>query len=160
MKACAAVTLREITAANEAAVRELDVWPHQREFVEPNDRSLEEARSRSDLRPFAIYAGEELVGFLLLRETPEAPEPGRFELWRLMIGAQHQRRGFGRRAVEALIAALRERPGAAELRVSYLLEDGHPGPFYAALGFEETGERIGYPGDPLGHEAVMRLPLR
>lgn len=87
MNARPEISLREVTAENEAAIRELDVWPHQREFVESNERSLAEARSRSDLHPFAIYAGEEPVGFLLLREAPEA---GRFELWRLMIARQYQ----------------------------------------------------------------------
>ena len=54
-------------------------------------------------------------------------------------------------------------PGARELRLSHVINPAHPGdpgPCYARLGFVDTGERIGYPGDLLGYEAVLRLPLR
>jgi diamine N-acetyltransferase len=73
-------------------------------------------------------------------------------LWRFMIAGEHQRRGFGRRALELVVEYVRTRPGAAELRVSYVPGEGSPRDFYAGFGFVETG-------DVDDGEIVMRLPL-
>jgi diamine N-acetyltransferase len=71
----------------------------------------------------------------------DEPEKGEYFLWRLMIDAVHQGRGYGRHAVELVIDYVRTRPDARELRTSYYPgAPGHPGPFYAGLGLAETGE--------------------
>ena len=59
-----------------------------------------------------------------------------------MIGREHQRCGYGRAAVEALVerAAV---AGAREAALSYAPENDAAQRLYAALGFRETGEREG-----------------
>jgi diamine N-acetyltransferase len=151
------VTLREITPANEASVRALTVAPGQEDFVAPVERSLEDAEASPEIRPWfrAIYAGEEPVGFVMLSYDmpPGNPEqPFRYFLWRLMIDAEHQRRGYGRTAMEAVIDHLKARPGADELFTSVHHGPGSPDPFYRGLGFEPTGEW-------LDDEEVYRLSL-
>jgi diamine N-acetyltransferase len=84
---------------------------------------------------------------------PGDPEqPFRYFLWRLLIDAGHQGRGYGRAAMSMVIDQLRGRPGADELITSVHPGPGSPAPFYRALGFEPTG-------DWLEDEELYRLPL-
>jgi diamine N-acetyltransferase len=151
------VTLREITPANEAAVRALAVAPGQELFVDSVSESLEEAGASPDARPWfrAIYAGEEPVGFVMLSyDVPPAHPsyPWRYYLWRILIDARHQRRGYGRAAMAQVIDHVRRGPGATELFTSVQPGPGPPRPFYRVLGFESTGEWF-------DGEEVYRLPL-
>lgn len=153
----ATVTLREVTAENWRAVCNLTVAPSQESFVAPNVWSIAEAHFSDAAWYRAIYAGETPVGFLMLEDTADSParaagEPPSYYLWRFMIAAGHQGKGFGRRALELLIAHVRTRPGATDLLVGYVPGDGCPAGFYRTLGFAETGEVD-------GGEVVMRLLL-
>ena len=69
-----------------------------------------------------------------------------------MIDGRYQGMGFGRQALELFIDHVRSRPGATELLTSYVPGDGSPAPFYAGLGFVETGKVD-------DGENVIRLPL-
>jgi len=151
------VTLREITPANEEAVRALQVAPAQERFVTPVAASLEEAEATPRARPWyrAIYAGEEPVGFVMLsydKPHRDLEQPYRYFLWRLLIDARHQGHGYGRAAMELVIEHLRDRPNATGLVTSVHPGPGSPGPFYRGLGFEPTGEW-------LEGEEVYRLSL-
>lgn len=145
-----AVSLREVTEDNLFAILNLNVDQAQERFVAPNDVSIAQAyfaRERAWFR--AIYADETPVGFLMLADEPQKPE---YFLWRLMVDAKYQGKGFGFKAMELLIAHVETRPGAAELLTSYAPGEGCPEPFYRKLGFEETGE-------VLEGERVMSLKL-
>lgn len=145
------VSLREIAKPNLREVLLLKVAPGQERLVASNAVSIAQAyfdRERAWFR--AIYADDAPVGFVMLMDDPGKPE---YFLWRLMIGAAFQGRGFGREAMRLLIAHVRTRPGATELLLSHEPGDGNPGPFYEALGFTYTGDV-----DPDG-ELIMRLAL-
>ena len=151
------ITLREITPGNEAAVRALKVAPGQEQFVTSVPESLDEAKRTPEAHPWfrAIYAGERPVGFVMLsyNVSPANPEdPFRHFLWRLLIDAGYQRRGYGRAAMALVIDMVRNSPGATDLSTSFHPGDGGPAPFYRSLGFEATGEWTD--GEP-----VYRLPL-
>jgi len=145
----AVVSLREVTAETVRAICDLKVAPEQEQFVAPNAVSIAEAHFHPQAWFRAIYADETPVGFLMLADNPEAPE---YFLWRLMIAAGHQKKGFGQRAVALLIDYVRARPGAAELLVSYHPGEGSPRDFYRKLGFQETGRME-------EDEVVLCLPL-
>ena len=155
----AEVTLRPVTAEVLGAVCALELAPEQWAFVETPAVPIAQASSDRALWFRAISAGDEPVGFLMVRDAPlfGTAAPGEYDLWRFLIDRRHQRRGYGRRAMRLLLAELRARPGAVGLRRSYVPGEGGPRDFYAGLGFAETGEVIGEPGD---QEVVMRLPLR
>ena len=68
------------------------------------------------------------------------------------FGLRFQGQGYGRRALELLIAHVRTRPGATELLTSCVPGDGSPCPFYERMGFVYTGEED-------DGELVMRLIL-
>ena len=145
----ALVSLREITAETVRTVCALTVAPDQRHFVATNAESIAEAYFSPHAWFRAVYADDTPVGLVMLSDDPEKPE---YFLWRFMISAEHQGRGYGRRALELLIEHVRGRPGARELLLSYVPGRGSPEDFYRSLGFEPTGEVE-------DGEVVMRLGL-
>ncbi len=133
----AAVTLREITQDTVRTILRLKVKPEQEQFVADNATSIAQAYFEPKAWFRAIYADETPVGFVMLYDSPEEAE---YFLWRFMIDGRYQRFGYGRRAIEQLIEYVRARPNAKELLTSYVPAEGGPGPFYAGLGFVDTGE--------------------
>lgn len=142
------VSLREITKETLGAIIDLTVADHQKHFVATNAVSIAQAHFEPENAWFrAIYADETPVGFLMLWDEPAQAE---YFLWRLMIDARYQGLGYGRQAIQQLIAHVKGRPGATSLGVSCGTGEGSPGPFYEKLGFVYTGETH-------GREVVMRL---
>lgn len=132
-----AVELREVTAENVRSICRLAVGPSQSSFVAPNAVSLAQAMFEPKAWYRAIYAGERPVGFAMLSIDTETPT---YYLWRFMIGADYQGRGYGRAAIAAIVAHVRSLPGATELLVSWVPAEGGPEPFYLGLGFVPTGK--------------------
>lgn len=133
------VSFREVTPENIWTIFKLEVAESQRTFVAPNEMSIAQAYfAREEAWFRAIYADETAVGFVMLSDKPRKPE---YFLWRFMIAEQYQGMGFGRQAINLLVAHVKTRPQATELLVSYRPEgEGHPGPFYHKLGFVDTGD--------------------
>jgi diamine N-acetyltransferase len=137
------VTLREITQDTVIAVTKLSVHPGQQSFVASNAVSLAQALFSDEAWYRAIYADEELVGFVMLSDEtlkvnpPAEPNIG---LWRLMIDAKHQRKNIGREVMRLVLQYVRSRPGVRYFYTSYVPEPGGPGPFYLGLGFAPNGE--------------------
>jgi diamine N-acetyltransferase len=151
------VSLREITDANRAEVLRLAVTPEQSEFVDGVAASLEEAAATPDAYPWfrAIYADETPVGFIMITDGIPTGHP-QFEwpyyLWRLLIDAGHQHRGYGTAALGLVVDYVRGRPGAVELVTSAVPGEGSPMSFYERYGFHATGGM-------LDREHVYALPL-
>lgn len=152
------VQLCELTSENVLHVLELSVKPEQAGLVASNAKSVAQAYVTGEPAwPRAVYAGGVLVGFVMLYLVP----PGRPEskdgkayyyVWRLMIDAAHQGRGYGRAAMRRVIEYVRTLPDAESLYLSYVPQPVNPEAFYRALGFEPTGEMD-------EGEIVMRLGL-
>lgn len=114
--------------------------PDQRGFVARNPWSLAQALIEHEVAwPRAIVADGEVVGFLMMEIDLEDEDGQCFYLWRLMVGAEHQGRGFGSQAVHAARDEVKAR-GGTELYTSWVEGEGGPGPFYMKLGFVPTGE--------------------
>lgn len=144
------VTLRRVTRASFRSVVALRVAPAQEKFVATNSQSIAEATFAPEAWFRAIYAGERPVGFVMLEEHLRKGEYG---VWRFMIDARHQGKGYGRRAMELVIARARTRPKARFLLLSHVPGRGSPGSFYRSLGFVYTGEVD-------DGERIMSLDLR
>lgn len=145
------VTLREIdseTVGGICLLSDLMEYP-QTTFVAPNSYSLAQALFSKTAWYRAVYAGKAPVGFIMLDDNADKPD---YFLWRFMIAPPFQRSGYGRQAIELLIDYVKSRPGAKELRVSYIDHEEGPGAFYRGLGFRETGEVD-------GNEVMMRMAL-
>jgi diamine N-acetyltransferase len=133
------ISLREVTPENFDEVIQLKVREDQKNFVASNLFSLAEARVFPLRSPLAIYAGEILVGFLMYTYLAETR---RHWIFRLMIGAEHQGRGYGRAAMRLLIARMAALPGCAEIYISYEPENDVARQLYLSLGFRINGEII------------------
>src|SRR5687767_15227871 len=107
------VSLRPITAETVLEIVKLRVRPDQEQFVAPNAVSLAQALFSPTAWYRAIYAAESPVGFVMLDDDPSQHT---YFLWRFMIAAEHQGRGYGRRALGLVVEYVRSRPGAVELR--------------------------------------------
>lgn len=133
----AVVSLREVTTDNLDDILRLKVKPEQEKFVAGNAVSIAQAHFEDKAWFRAIYADETPVGFLMLYDDPDTND---YFLWRFMIDRRYQGMHFGHRALKQLIDYVRAVPGAQELLVSYVPEEGNPGPFYVSMGFAETGQ--------------------
>ena len=143
-----------------ALIAVLAYWPAQQVRF---DRSIERMFAQDDplLPPYerlkarfggneivlAVYADDEPVGFVMAYRDP----PDAFWVWRFMIDAGHQGKGYGHRALELLVDEARQ-DGVAEVKLSYHPGEHSPHAFYTRFGFLETGEVE-------EGEVVMRLPL-
>ena len=113
----ATVSLREITQEIVNSILNLRVAKGQEQFVASNAVSIAEAHFSAEAWFRAIYADEMPVGFLMLSDQPDK---GEYFLWRFMVDAQHQGKGYGRRALELMIDHVKTRPNAKELFLSHV----------------------------------------
>ena len=145
------VSLREVTKETLWDICKLSVTEEQNKFVSNNTYSIAEAHFNQPRAWFrGIYADDTPIGFLMLDDQPDKPE---YYLWRFMIDARFQGMGYGRQALNLLIAHVKTRPNATELFTSVVQAEGGPQPFYEKLGFEPTGEYE-------DGEAVLKLKWR
>lgn len=132
------ITLRAITEANFDECLRLGIHEHQRGFVATNVKSLAQAWLCPDVaRPFAIYHGEEMVGFVMLDEHKAEKECG---IWRFMIDKDHQGKGYGRAAMECVLRHIRENPAFERVCLSFEPENEVAEKLYRSFGFAPTGE--------------------
>lgn len=132
------VTLRPVTEENFRAVVNLHVGEDQTHFVASNLYSLAEAYINPHFIPRAIYAGDDLVGFAMY-----TLEKGEYWIFRLMVAAEYQHQGYGRQAMQLVIAQLRLNADCRRIFISYEPENIGAKTLYASLGFIPTGAVIG-----------------
>ena len=130
-----AATLKQICALSNT------LSPAQRHMVEDNVYSIAEAHFSASAWMRAIYAGETPIGFIMTHTGSDYEDgidcPGVF-LWRFMIAAPYQGKGYGKRALEKLIQHLKAM-GVRLLYTSCGQGEGSPEGFYRKLGFIPTG---------------------
>lgn len=152
----AQISLVEVTDANRDAVIAVRVHPAQERFVASVEKSFQHAKEQPEDNPWfrAVYDGVVPIGFVMLswNVTTQPGVLGPFFLWRLLVDAGHQGRGYGSAILNEVVALVRAE-GATELLTSYVPGEGSPEPFYRGFGFVPTGET-----DEDG-EIILRLDL-
>ena len=152
------VELRDIvTEADREAVLALERAPGQERFLGSMAGHFEDAAAEPWGKPrmWSVHDDEQLVGFVMISDNIEELNEdllGPYYLWRLLVDAQFQGRGYGAATLDAVVRYLRTRPGADVLWTSCGRGEGSPQPFYEHYGFVATGE-IKW------DEAVLRLDL-
>jgi diamine N-acetyltransferase len=138
------ISLRKISHENLECILVLDVAESQKGvYPRSNAQSIAQAHYPADDDPVwirAIYADEVPVGFLM---TSEAPDQGEYYLWRIMIDAKYQSKGYAVQAVDKLIQRIKGTPNGKRLITSHLKTNDHAGRFFQKIGFSYTGEMLG-----------------
>ena len=132
--------LRAIAEQNYQKILDLSTGAGQEEFVARNVRSLAQAwvfRDRD--RPYALYEGEEPVGFIMFDWRPEEKTA---EIWRFMIDYRHQGKGYGRRAMELALEKIRRAGLFCRVQLYYVPGNEKARALYHSLGFWETGSTL------------------
>lgn len=146
------INLQPITKANWRAVYKLTktLTDQQRRFVADNSYSMLEALYEPDMcTAYGVYADETPVGFLMTGYDHEAREH-----WidRIMIGGEHQGKGYGRAAMSLALDLFRAKPDCDAVHISFVPENHTARRLYESFGFQDTG--LIEDG-----EVVFRLPL-
>ena len=147
--------LVKVNADNFYPLMGLTVEEGQRDFVASNAYSLAEAYAVLSagryVQAFGLYDGAVPVGFAMIGhdvftdvDCPPAYK-GSYYLWRYMIDARYQRRGYGRQGVELLLDFIRAFPDglAKTCAVSCEPENAVAKRLYESFGFRFTGEMDG-----------------
>ena len=146
------VTLEKVNSKNVWKLLKLRVAPEQDDFVATNTQSIVEAYTTvaagGVALPFGVYADGEPVGFVMLGydDLPDEENPsvsaGNYTVWRLMIDAAQQGKGYGKAALGLALDYIRSFPcGPAKLCwLSYEPENTAAAALYHAFGFAENGE--------------------
>ncbi len=131
------VSLCEITPKNFKECLELKVADDQVLFVAPNVKSIAISKIFPACLPFAVYADDQMVGFVMYGYDSK---DGRFYLERLMIDEKFQGKGYGKAATLEVIERLKENEDCKEIYLSIYPENTNAEQLYSSIGFERTGE--------------------
>jgi diamine N-acetyltransferase len=131
------VELREITPENFKECIELKVADGQEKFVAPNVYSIAQAKIYPTANPFAVYDGEQMVGFVMFGFDTDDE---RFYLVRLMIDGKFQGKGYGKAATLEVVERMKQNEDCKEFYLSFVPENKGAERLYKSVGFERTGE--------------------
>jgi diamine N-acetyltransferase len=138
---------RTVTRDHLLPLIDLAVRPDQRDQVSPNVKTFAQAPFEPGARVWGLWVGRVPVGLMAMvhpREYPyhvDGEDPEAAYLWRLMIDAAHQGRGYGRAAILMALEVAREWDCP---RLSLGVSDDHPAAqgFYEGMGFRLTGHMV------------------
>ena len=145
------ICFRAITEENFGAIVRMK-RPEGEGYVAANAYSLAQAwlyRDNGDVYPFAIYAGDEPVGFMMLDEDLDERC---LYLWRIMFPPEHQGKGYGTEAIRQIIELARASGKYDSMVLDYVPGNTIAEHVYTRLGFRPTGEIS-------NGEVVMKLDL-
>ncbi|MEN6418296.1 MAG: GNAT family N-acetyltransferase [Clostridiaceae bacterium] len=134
------VQLIEIDRHNYLSVIDLAVSDEQKRFVASNMYSLAQAYVQPECIPFALYAENKPVGFVMYAMDEDDHE---YWIYRLMIDKKYQRRGYGREAMHLLIDRIRADQEHRIIYISFEPDNAAAKALYENLGFLPDG-RVEY----------------
>lgn len=133
------VELKAITEDNYIDAFNLKLAPGQEQFVSHPIRSLPQAYVyRNQCQPFGIYAEGKMIGYVMVIYDYDIPE---YDIWHMMIEESMQGRGYGRAALDQVIAYIRTKPFGDSNRIALTCNKNNPTAkrLYESKGFSATG---------------------
>ena len=131
--------LEKITEENFVDAFNLKLAPEQERFVSHPIRSLAQAYVyRQQCQPFGIYENDTMVGYVMVIYDYDIPE---YNIWHMMIDASHQGLGYGKAALDQVLAYIKTMPFGASDRVALTCnkDNGRAMELYRKKGFAPTG---------------------
>lgn len=135
------VEIVELNEENWYHCCELEVSAEQQGYIEPNAISIAQSKFEPTLKPYAIYAEDKVVGFLMYNSVPE--ELDGYWVYRIMVDKEYQGQGIGKIATKLMISEMAKLPNAKRIVVGYHPENVNAHKLYASLGFIDHGHRFG-----------------
>lgn len=139
------IAVRPVERAHVGALAALAIKPGQIGLVSANALTLAEAAYEPAASVFGIWNGTTPVGLIAMRDAAKYPLDPEYQMprdaayvWRLMISADHQRRGIG----SAAMSFAREQAiawGYRKISLTVVDAEGSAAAFYERFGFVETG---------------------
>lgn len=142
------ISLRDVTKDNWKQIVKLKLADGQEQFVAPNWYSILQAHFEFGFAR-AIYLEDTPIGFVWYATNP--PEDERWWIVRFMIALDYQGKGYGRRALETIIAEMRQNPTCKDIHISFVPGNDIARRLYEKVGFVDTGVVE-------DEELVFRLP--
>jgi len=134
----AVIGLRPLDRSNWRDCARLGLGPGQEDLVAPNVWSIAESRFEPHYAPRAIFVGAEAVGFLMYCVETDPPDAELYWLFRFMIGAAHQGKGYGRAALRLALDEM-QAAGARRIRTMHRPNNLAASRLYRSEGFVEVG---------------------
>jgi len=135
------VEIVELNEENWYDCCDLEVSKEHQEYIEPNAISIAQSKFELTLRPYAIYAEEKVVGFLMYNSVQE--ELDGYWIYRIMVDKQFQGKGIGKAATKLMMAEMAKSLNAKKIVVGYHPENLGAHNLYSSLGFIDNGDRFG-----------------
>nr|WP_212647218.1 GNAT family N-acetyltransferase [Enterococcus sp. 9E7_DIV0242]OTP13620.1 hypothetical protein A5888_003098 [Enterococcus sp. 9E7_DIV0242] len=135
------VQLKPVTQETIDACLALKVMDDQEHFVAPVAKSLAYAYVNQEYcRPFGIYDGEKLVGYV---STIYDPSDGMYCIWHMLIDKEEQGKGYGIAGLERVIAYFQSAPFGKGTSIGLSCDEHNQRALnvYHKLGFKENGEK-------------------
>ena len=133
------INLRKITEENFIDAFNLKLGDGQEKYVSNPIRSLAQAYVyREQCQPFGIYDEDKMVGYIMVIYDYDIPE---YNIWHMMIDYSNQGKGYGRVALEQIIAYIKEKPFGDSNKITLTCNKDNKGALklYHNVGFTETG---------------------
>ncbi|MDO5107070.1 MAG: GNAT family N-acetyltransferase, partial [Coriobacteriaceae bacterium] len=111
----------------------------QERFVSHPIRSLAQAYVyREQCQPFGIYAGDAMVGYVMVIYDYDVPE---YDVWHMMIDESTQGRGYGSEALDRVIDYIKSKPFGDSGRIALTVNKDNltARKLYEQKGFIATG---------------------
>lgn len=139
---------REIGMANLSEILDVKVLPYQEKYVAPNAVTVAQFHYEPSAWMRGLWDGDMAVGLIAMInpsiESPSFeegdPDDGGY-LWRLMIGVDHQGKGYGRQAMQVAFDQARAW-GFDKLYTSTVPGENSPQVFYEKQGLTATGRML------------------
>lgn len=137
------LALKEITVENYYDVGLLTTNHDGRataeeEYICGNAMSMAESKFCPELRPQAIYAGEELIGFVM--SGPYAKDENNYWILRFMIDYKYQGKGLGKAAFRAFIQQVKAENRTKVIYLGLHETNKKAISLYESCGFRFTGK--------------------
>lgn len=133
------VEFREIKEDNFAEVIKLKVEKSQERFLAPILYSLAQAwlyYENHDIFPYAVYADDVPVGFVLFEIDDEEHEA---IIWRIMIDEHFQGKGYGREALRLAVSWIKDLVRFDRAILTCCPDNHRARRLYDSFGFKPTG---------------------
>lgn len=140
------ISLRDITADNWEQCIALTPQESQVQFIAPNVYSIAQSKFLTNFYTKGIYSDDTMVGFVMYGLDPD---DWNYWVYRLMVDAKHQGKGFGRAGMELAVEHMTALEDCRKIVVAYHPQNEGARQLYAKLGFAfETdapwGEKMVY----------------